>query len=123
MVDANGQGMLKFSIREKFHRFFLFEKARLDKEIGFHHRIFREPIEVSYVDDGEVFLERGTKSPLRKPPLKRHLTSLKARFGSPAGTGILAFVALAGCLAMAGPNASPHSFALFCGSSRRTQLI
>jgi hypothetical protein len=75
------------------------------------------------VDDGEVFLERGTKPPLRKPPLKRHLTSLKARFGSPAGTGILAFVAFASCFPVAGPNAPPHSFALFCGSCRWTQLI
>ncbi len=123
MVDANGQGVLKFSIREKLHRFFLFEKAGLDKEIGFYHRIFREPIEVSHVDDGKVFLKRGTKSPFRKPPLKRHLTSLEARFGSPAGARILTFVAFAGGLAMTGPNPSPHSFCLFCRSFWRTQLI
>jgi hypothetical protein len=122
-MDADGQGMLKLSIREKLHRFFLFEKARLDEEMGFHHRIFGEAIEVSHVDDRKVFLERGAKPPFRKASLKRHLTSLKARFGSPAGTGILTFGPLAGCFAMAGSNASPHSLGLSSRSFRRAQLI
>jgi len=100
-MDTDGQGVLKLSIGKKLHRFFSLQKAGLDQEMGFHHRIFREAIEVSHVDDGKVFPKRRTKSPFRKASLKGHLASLKAGFGSSAGTGILAFVAFAGCFAVA----------------------
>jgi hypothetical protein len=93
--------MLKLSVREKLHRFFLFEKARLDEELRFHHCILREAIEVSHMNDGNLFLKRGMKPPLRKTPLNRHLTSLKPRFRTSSGAGILALVAFARCLAMA----------------------
>jgi hypothetical protein len=122
-MDADGQRMLKLSIGEKLHRLFILEQARLDEETGFHHRIFREAIEVSHVDDDKASSKRGTKPPFRKASLKRHLTSLKARFGSSPGTGILTLVAFAGCFAVARSNASPHSFGLFSRSFRRAQLI
>jgi hypothetical protein len=95
----------------------------LDEEKGVHHRIFGEAIEVSHVDDGKAFFKRGTKPPFRKATLKRHLASLEARFGPSAGTGILTFGSFAGCFAMAGSDASPHSFNLLSRSFRRAQLI
>ena len=119
-MDTDGQGMLKFSIGEKLHRFFFFQKAGLNEEIGFYHRIFREAIEVPHVDHGKVFLKRGAKPSFRKASLKRHLTPLKARLGSSPGTGILTFGAFASCFAMAGTNPPAHTFSLFPRSLRRT---
>jgi hypothetical protein len=122
-MDTDGQRMLKFPIREKLDRFLFFKKARLKQEIGFHHRIFREAIEVSHMNDGKVFFKRGTKPSFGKASLERHLASLKTRFGSSPGTGILTFGSPAGCFAMARSNSSAHSFPLSSCSFRRIQLI
>jgi hypothetical protein len=111
--------MLELSVREKLHRFFLSEEAGLDEELGFHHRILREAIEVSHVDDGKLFLKRRMKSPFRKATLNWHLTSLEPGFGTSSGTGILTLMAFAGCFAMAGSSASPDSFNLPSRSFRR----
>jgi hypothetical protein len=119
-MDTNGQGMLKLPIGKKLDRFLSFKKTGLKEEIGFDHRILREAIEVSHVDDGKVFLKRGTKPPFGKASLNRHLTSLKARLDSSSGTGFLAFGAFAGRFAMAGSNPSAHTFSLFSCSFRRT---
>jgi hypothetical protein len=119
-MDTDGQGMLKLSIGEKLHRFFFFQKAGLNEEIEFYHRIFREAVEVSHVDDGKVFLKRGAKPSFRKASLKRHLTPLKARFDSSPGARFLPFGTFAGCFAMAGTNPSAHTFSLFSRSLRRT---
>jgi hypothetical protein len=116
VVNTDGQRMLKLSVREKLHRFFLFQKARLDEELGVHYRILLEAIEVSHVDDGKLFFKRGMEPPLRKAPLNWHLASLEPGFGASSGTGILTFVAFAGCFAMAGSGASPDSFDLFSRS-------
>jgi len=71
------------------------------------------------MDDGKLFFKRGMKPSFRKTPLNGHLTSLKPGFGASPGAGILTFGAFAGGFAMAGPNASPHSFDLFSRSFRR----
>jgi hypothetical protein len=81
-MDADNKRMLKFPIRKKLDPFFLFCKARLNQEIGVHHRILRETIEVPHMDDGEVSFKRGTKPSLGKPTLEGHLTSLKTCLGS-----------------------------------------
>jgi hypothetical protein len=65
------------------------------------------------MDDGKVFFKRGTKPSFGKASLEGHLTSLKTRFGSSSGTGILTLRSSAGSFAMAGSNASAHPFSLF----------
>jgi hypothetical protein len=108
--------MLKLSVGEKLYRFFFFQKTRLDEELGFHDGILREAIQVSHMDDGKLFFKGRMKTPLRKTPLNWHLASFEPGFGASSGTGILTFVAFAGCFAMAGSRASPHSFGLFSRS-------
>jgi hypothetical protein len=122
-MDSDSKRMLKLPIRKKLDTFFFFCKARLKQEIGGHHRILRETIEVPHMDDGKVFFERGTKPSFGKPTLEGHLASLKTRFGSSPGTGILAFGPPAGSFAVTRSNASSHSLFLFSRSLRRSQFV
>jgi hypothetical protein len=122
-MDADGQRMLQLPISEELYRSLLFKEPGLKQEIGFHHRFFREAIEVSHMDNGELFFKGRMKSSLGKASLKGHLTSFKARFGSSSGTGILALGSPTGRFAMAGSNSSPHPLRFFSRSLWRFQLI
>jgi hypothetical protein len=122
-MDTDGQGMLQFPTSEKLYRFLPFEKAGLKQKFGLHHRLFRETIEISHMNDGKVFFKGGMKSSFGKASLEGHLASLETRLGSSSGTGILALGSPTGRFAMAGPNPSPHPLMFFPRSLWRFQLI
>jgi hypothetical protein len=122
-MNADGQRVLKFPIGEKLYRPPLFQKARLEQEVGFHHGISWETIEISNMDDLKVFFKWVTKPPFGKASLEGHLPSLKTGLGPSAGTGVLTFGASAGRLAMPRPNPSSHPFPLLPCSLRRFQFF
>jgi hypothetical protein len=105
--------MLKRSIGEKFNPFPLFAQTGCGQEIGINDCILLETIEVSEMDDGDLFPEGIAEPSFRKPSLKGHLPSLKTRFCSSAGAGILALMAFASGLSMTGPWPPSHAFSLF----------
>ena len=55
--------MLEFPVGEKLYHLPFFQKAGLEQEIGFHHGISRETIEVSDMDDVQRFPEMGDEIP------------------------------------------------------------
>src|SRR4030067_225411 len=110
--------MLESSVGEKLDDLSLFTQTGCGQEIGLHHCILFETVEISEMENGHFFPERIPESPFGKPSLKRHLASLKACLRPSAGTGILALVSLAGGLSVTGPGSPSHSFPLLSCSLR-----
>src|SRR6185295_971871 len=80
--------------------------------------------EVTDVDDGELGLAAvGQEASLGQPSVERHLAALEPRPDAAAGPRLLALVALARRLAVAGARAAADPLALLGRSRRRPQIL
>ena len=80
----------------------------------------KQIVELADVEDGDLVAEVVVvEATLRKTAVKRHLAAFETDTGAAAGAGLLALVAFAGGLAVAGAFAAAEALDLVLGSRIR----
>ena len=101
----------------------LLEHADLHKSLHVYLGAVLKAVEAAHVYRDYLFGEDIVEATLRDTPLQGHLAALKAWAHTVAGPCLLALMALAGGLAVAGAVAAANALRVLCGAGHGCKLV